>query len=295
MSLSENMQYKFSIITVNKNNGGGLKKTIESVINQTSKDFEYIIIDGGSTDGSVDIIKSYTNIHPNTYSIKHPTSNIQHCPITYWTSEPDSGVYAAMNKGIRVSNGEYLLFLNSGDYLVNSEIFEKINLKTLVADIICGKSYIIQSDKPVYTLVPPKIFTFASFYDRTINHQSTLIRRNLIEKYGMYNENFKFHADYEFWIKTIILNNVSTQFLDEIICYYSLDGLSSINNKSIDYKKEINQILAHPILQKFVPDYDAWDKKYKELQPLIWLKSKKIYFLVLMLYSFAKLINKKKK
>ena len=86
---------KFSIITINYNNVEGLRNTIKSVVNQTYTDYEFIIIDGGSTDGSVEVIKEYANI------------------ITYWVSEPDKGIYNAMNKGIEVANGEYLNFMNS--------------------------------------------------------------------------------------------------------------------------------------------------------------------------------------
>ena len=91
---SEYRIMKFTIITINYNNVKGLKKTIDSVISQNFSDYEFIIIDGASTDGSVDIIKEYS---PH---------------ISYWVSEPDKGIYHAMNKGITVSRGEYLLFLN---------------------------------------------------------------------------------------------------------------------------------------------------------------------------------------
>lgn len=98
-NLDQEYKFKLSIITVNLNNKDGLQKTIESVISQTCKDFEWIIIDGGSVDGSKDIIEKYSK------------------EIDYWVSESDQGIYHAMNKGILRSHGEYLLFLNSGDYL----------------------------------------------------------------------------------------------------------------------------------------------------------------------------------
>jgi len=102
------MQPKLSIITVNLNNAEGLRKTIESVVTQTFTDFEYIIIDGGSTDGSVEIIKLYAD------------------KITYWVSEPDKGIYNGMNKGIMVAKGEYCQFLNSGDWLVNENVLKEV-------------------------------------------------------------------------------------------------------------------------------------------------------------------------
>ena len=99
---------KLSIITINLNNDTGLNKTIESVINQTLKNFEFIIIDGGSTDRSVELIKEYAG------------------QINYYVSEPDKGIYNAMNKGIRQAQGEYCFFLNSGDYFVNESVLEKV-------------------------------------------------------------------------------------------------------------------------------------------------------------------------
>ena len=98
---------KLSIITINFNDAKGLEKTIQSVINQTYKDFEYIVVDGASTDGSVDVIKKYSN------------------KLTHWVSEPDTGIYNAMNKGTRMASGEYCLYLNSGDFLADNDVLEK--------------------------------------------------------------------------------------------------------------------------------------------------------------------------
>ena len=112
---------KYSIITINYNNKDGLKKTIESVINQSCKDFEYIIIDGGSTDGSVDVIRQYAD------------------RINYWISEPDKGVYNAMNKGVAQAHGEYLNFMNSGDCFSDNSVLENIAHSLCSYDIVTGK------------------------------------------------------------------------------------------------------------------------------------------------------------
>ncbi len=101
------MEKSLSIITVNRNNDTGLKKTIDSVISQTYNDFEFIIIDGASTDSSAELIRKYSSY------------------LSYWISEPDNGTYHAMNKGIRVSAGDYCLFLNSGDYLLDDKVLER--------------------------------------------------------------------------------------------------------------------------------------------------------------------------
>ena len=112
---------KLSIITINFNDREGLDKTIQSVINQAYKEFEYIVIDGASTDGSVDVIKKYAD------------------KLTHWVSEPDSGIYNAMNKGTQMASGEYCLYLNSGDFLAEDDVLERLFENDFNEDIVsCG-------------------------------------------------------------------------------------------------------------------------------------------------------------
>ena len=111
---------KYSIITVNLNNACGLEDTIISVFNQTCHDYEFLIIDGGSTDNSRTIIEQYQN------------------QINYWVSEPDNGIFNAMNKGIKASRGEYLIFMNSGDCFYNGKVLED-SLPYLGTDFTIGK------------------------------------------------------------------------------------------------------------------------------------------------------------
>ena len=111
---------KLSIITINYNNRDGLQKTIESVVSQSFKDFEWIVIDGGSNDGSRELIERYAE------------------SISYWVSEPDKGIYNAMNKGIKASNGDYLLFLNSGDSLCDEYVIADFQKLSFTEDIISG-------------------------------------------------------------------------------------------------------------------------------------------------------------
>src|SRR6478735_1115877 len=113
---------QLSIITINYNNLQGLQKTIESVVSQSFKDFEYIIIDGGSTDGSKVLIEKYSE------------------SITYWVSEKDNGIYPAMNKGIQVANGEYLLFLNSGDWFYENTTLSMAIPMLRPFDIVYGNT-----------------------------------------------------------------------------------------------------------------------------------------------------------
>lgn len=199
-----------SIITVNYNNLEGLKRTVESVVNQTWREFEYIVIDGGSTDGSAAYIES------------------QNENIDYWVSESDSGIYNAMNKGIKVAKGEYLLFLNSGDILVDSDVLENIaNLISEKLDIYYGN--LILSNKGVENKsIYPKELTFSYFYHRGyLPHPASFIKRNLFEKISYYNENFKIVSDWEFFVCAICKHNASYKHLDVFVTNYNTSGISS--------------------------------------------------------------------
>jgi glycosyltransferase involved in cell wall biosynthesis len=166
---------KLFIITINYNNASGLRKTIESVVNQTSLEFEYIVIDGALTDGSVGIIKEYKE------------------KITFWVSEPDTGIYNAMNKGINAAKGTYCQFLNSGDTLVEPVVTERMLFNLPDTSIVIGNmlkkltSGKILRDKGIGNKKP----TFLTFYTGTLNHSSAYIKRSLFEKYGCYDEKLK--------------------------------------------------------------------------------------------------------
>lgn len=195
---------KLSIITVNLNNGSGLRKTIESVLSQDYVDFEYIIIDGGSQDESVDIIKEYEN------------------GINYWISETDTGIYNAMNKGIVKSKGEYLLFINSGDFLSENILNRIISSDSLNSDILYGNAFVVFKNGERELFIPPKELTFNTFFNGTICHQATFIKKELFEKYGMYNEGYKIVSDWIFFLKVIVFEKVLVRYIDETIA--SVDG-----------------------------------------------------------------------
>ena len=120
---------KLSIITINRNNAAGLRDTMQSVVSQTSRDFEYIVVDGASTDGSVEVIKELAPLFGDGLK---------------WLSEPDNGIFSAMNKGIRMAEGTYCLFLNSGDSLYNSQVVDEFVQFDCNEDIVSGQEYIPQ-------------------------------------------------------------------------------------------------------------------------------------------------------
>lgn len=232
---------KLSIITVNLNNAKGLQKTIESVITQTFTDYEYIIIDGGSIDGSKEIIEKYAD------------------KITYWVSEPDKGIYNGMNKGIKVAKGEYCLFLNSGDYLVNNIVLQKVNAHLLGQNIVYGNLKILGKEQKYL----PKL-TLLNFVEGSIPHPATFIKKKLLYRIGMYNENYKIVSDWEFFIKSIIIKKSSYKHIDIVITNFDENGISS------SYKfRKIKIKEKQEVLQKFFPliyeDYAEFIKNKIEL------------------------------
>lgn len=200
---------KLSIITINFNNAKGLEKTIQSVVEQSFEDYEFIIIDGGSTDGSVDVIK------------KHALG------ISHWVSEKDNGIYNAQNKGIKAAKGEYVLFLNSGDHLAEKDILKKVFSKNPTADIAYGNMYIVYEGGRMEKGFMPSHISFHQMIKDTLWHPVSFIKRNLFETYGLYKEEFKIVADYEFFLNAIIVKKASTQYLNEFISVFMHDGKSS--------------------------------------------------------------------
>lgn len=253
--------YLLSIITINKNNSIGLKRTIRSVINQSFKNFEYLIIDGASTDGSQEIAKNIALINLKLIS------------------EPDTGIYKAMNKGIQIASGDYLLFLNSGDFLVNNNVLEEVFSVPRIADLLLGGCNISGKGKIVHTIKLPPRITFGNLYYQGLPHQSAFIKREVFEKYGLYREEFKYNADIEFWYRTIVLNGCSTETLSTIVSDYNLEGISSKENNSEAYRKELDEIYAHPVLRRFIPDYEDWKREREEMKIMYWAKSKPVLYL----------------
>jgi len=226
-----------SIITVNLNNANGLRKTIKSVVEQTYTDFEYIVIDGGSTDGSIEIIKEYAD------------------NITWWVSEPDSGIYNAMNKGILKSKGEFLLFLNSGDYLFDENVLGKMFSCETNCEFLFGNIIIKTQNGKLKREIGPggNEISFYTFYLSTICHQSSFIHRSLFEKYGLYDETLKIASDWKFLLKAIVLNKAIIKYMDIDVAYYDRYGISSIQKDLLKTEREkvLNELIPAAILNDY--------------------------------------------
>lgn len=255
---------KLSIITINYNNLAGLRKTVESVFVQTYRDFEYIIIDGASTDGSREYLNAVQTDHSQA---DNRLANL------HIVSEPDTGIYNAMNKGLRLAHGEYCLFLNSGDFLIEANVLQRVFEQPVEADILCARCNVSDNGQVVWTSNPPQNVTFGTLYFVGLSHQSTFIRRSLFDSVGMYDETYKYNADIEFWYRSIVFHNATTQRIDVITTDYNLDGVSAQHKNDLELKAENERIKSNPMLTKFIPDYDCWRRDRAVVSEYVWINS----------------------
>lgn len=199
---------KISIITINLNNVAGLQKTIDSVVGQDYHDFEWIVIDGGSTDGGRELIARYAEY------------------LSYWVSEPDKGIYHAMNKGICASHGDYLLFLSSGDCLYNEAVLSRVVPLLEDRDFYVGEE--LQGDVHFVPNLKSRIHLFVRLSIGTLPHQSTFIRRQVFSKYGLYREDLRIVSDWYLFYKALIIGNATFDRLRFIISVFDIHGRSRI-------------------------------------------------------------------
>ena len=262
---------KFSIITINYNNSQGLLETIQSVSNQTYRDFEFIIIDGGSSDGSLDILKKYDS------------------QITYWISEPDKGVYNAMNKGITKVHGDYINFMNSGDCFYDSMVLANIAAQNLTEDLIVGRDYHYNAEtkEGFATILPPRL-SMLTFIHHTLPHQSSFFKRELFRN-KQYDETLKIAADLKFYIDQICVEQCSVKFVDIIVCKREPDGISWTYNKKRlqEHSRVIQEILPSGAIKDYETLY-LLDKEtmYKLMHLIENVKSRK------WLTLFIKILNR---
>ena len=197
-----------SIITINYNNKEGLQKTIDSVICQTWTDYEWIVIDGGSTDGSKELIEQYQQL------------------FAYWCSEPDKGVYNAMNKGVDHAIGDYLLFLNSGDCLHERTVLDQVLSQAMVDDIVYGSlNFVSSNSQKVFHY--PEMLSLHYFFCYSIGHPSSFIRASLLKECG-YREDLKIVSD---WCKFLewFREGKSFRKIPIVVSDFDTTGMSSSN------------------------------------------------------------------
>lgn len=227
---------KLSVITINLNNADGLQKTLKSVADQRFRDFEQIVIDGGSDDDSNKVIAQFKD------------------HITYSVSESDTGIYNAMNKGILRAIGEYCFFLNSGDTLTDSDVFGKVFSQPYSEDILFGNMLVFLNSEFEGRCVGKETLTFLDIYNSIIKHQAAFIRRELLLKYGLYNEKLKIIADWEFFLRTAGFGNASYRYIDTDISNFDNGGIS--NNSGDLVVRERRAVISEYIPEMMRPDFE---------------------------------------
>lgn len=237
---------KLSIITIGMNNRDGYRRTIASVLKQTWRDFEYIIVDGASTDGSVDVIRELD--HDNAQSA-NPLS-------LKWISEPDKGIYNAMNKGTLMAEGDYCLYLNSGDCLYAEDTLQRVFESNRDYDIFWGKMLFCSADGSSYVrstdnlqLSPFQLFTL------TIPHQSCFIKRSVLLEEKLYDENYKIVSDHKFLYKTVIKDKRPSAFIDVLVSVMDGEGISSSRDMC---RKEDGALFCEFFPFELLEDYQDW-------------------------------------
>ena len=258
---------KLSIITINYNDAKGLKATLESLEAQTYKEFEHIIIDGGSSDGSVPIIKSYEeHIAANRFN------NKTQYPQMTWVSERDNGIYDAMNKGIAKASGEYLYFLNGGDTLVDEHVLEKLAMEIGKADIIVSKINFTDSSGVYHANHQPRMARLSLFYflQKGVQHQSALIRRSLFEQCGMYDLQYKIAGDWDFFLRALVLHNATLYYTDLTLANFDGNGISSTHGKEM--REEINHSFNQNIPERIGSDFMWMLRSGADVRRLMWIQ-----------------------
>ena len=325
---------KLSIITINYNNAEGLRKTLASVASQTYADIEHVIVDGGSTDESVEIIREYADneairlegykairqesSEDNDTVPNRPIAQSPDCHEIHWISEPDKGIYNAMNKGIRMATGEYIQILNSGDILAADDVTERMMAALASYSEQCerstGEAELQQSDLPtilygnmikeypdgkrVVDRCQAKDYTpesFYYFYRGTLNHDCAYIRRDLFEKYGLYNEEMKICSDWEWYVRAIVLGGERTVYTNIDVTVFDMTGISESNGKNKDIiLKERREYLESILPVAVLRDYDMFSlpiEQYRRLKKYhLWGI---VYFVERVLFKFEKWFRKR--
>jgi glycosyltransferase involved in cell wall biosynthesis len=220
---------KFSIITVCLNEAKSIRATCDSICSQSYIDFEWIVIDGGSTDGTIEILRDYEG------------------SIDCLISEQDSGIYNAMNKGARKSTGEYLIFMNGGDRFACADSLE-LSSQAHGAQMLYGDVYFGDASGDVETY--PDVVESGYMLSKMIPHQATFYERATFEAVGGYDESFKIAADYDLYVRLFEIERISHQHIPHPIAIFDLEGIS--NSKEF---RQLRKRENHRIRKQYFTSY----------------------------------------
>lgn len=230
---------KVSIITISYKNAVGLEKTIKSIQNQTYPEIEHIVIDGGSKDGTKEIIEQYSDM------------------IAYWVSETDKGIYNAMNKGVDHATGEYCLFINSGDCLYSPTALADVMVEHPIADLAIAN--IITDDDIKSLYCPPEEVTCSYMLSTGLPHPSALIKTDLIKRLR-YDESYNIISDWAFMFRALIHENCTYQHIDKLLSVFYSGGISGTQKeKELSERKDfIYKSMPKRVADELFDDYSSY-------------------------------------
>jgi glycosyltransferase involved in cell wall biosynthesis len=236
---------RLSVITICLNEEKKIRKTLESVINQSFKEYEYIVIDGASSDSTMSIINEYRE------------------NIDIIMSEKDSGIYNAMNKGLTLAKGEYVIFLNGGDYFYENDTLEKVFSYDLSSSFVYG-NILVKSENGFIRKSGPKNFKYHTLYKMVPPHQSTFIKKDLYLSIGFFDDSFKISGDRDFALRAIIKNKIIPQYIPVDIAVFDPEGISSNNLAEKKIESRIAKKKNFPALIFIVLDISFSGMKFIE-------------------------------
>lgn len=227
---------KLSIITINYNNREGLQKTLKSVFSQSFTDFEWIVIDGGSTDGSKELIAENSD------------------KIAYWVSEKDRGIYHAMNKGLEKANGVYCQFLNSGDSFINEDVLNQVFQVNNLSDVNYGDIWLLEEERIIEKRTYPAQINLSFLFKAPLGHQAAFFRTDLA-KTIKYKEQYKISADRAFFLEFYV-RGFSFNYLNIPIAFFDNEGISSKQSTFNSRQKQFYSIKRDFFSDQVVKDIE---------------------------------------
>jgi glycosyltransferase involved in cell wall biosynthesis len=250
---------KVSIITVNYNNLDGMKKTYQSIVEQTYNDWEWIVIDGGSGQNDTDFIRQHEE------------------QISYWCSEPDKGPYNGMNKGIVKACGQYFVFMNSGDTFYDAEVLHHVYSQPRQGDVLYGDWAEITVKDETTIKEAPKVFSLHALYYDNICHQAMFVKGNIL-KDSPYDESYTLFADWAKWLELTLAKH-TFEYVPYVICRYQLGGIS--NTRMDLVQKEVKRLRTEEVPAAIRETISCIDDKVN-IHPLAYeanclIKKKKLY------------------
>lgn len=260
---------RLSIITINYNNLDGLRYTRKSIAAQSFRDFEWIVVDGGSTDGGRDFIQEHQK------------------EMAWWCSEKDSGIYNAMNKGIGHAQGEYILFLNSGDILFAPDTLKQIFSKTLDADVVYGDWTEALRGHPKKKRHSPEKVNYYSFASRPLCHQTALIRSILL-KQSPYDESYNICADWAKWVE-LSKQGCTFQHIPITVCHFVLGGFSyrAVKERRLEQERLLREFYPADLAEVFSVLTGKVARRLTVIRRLIWLSSILLLIVILLVIWIA--------